>query len=355
MQDFFLRLIGILLMLSALAVTLSHAPDRSVESLVARWAPPPSDFMIVKGQLVHYRDEGPRGDPVPIVLLHGLGASLHTWQGWAATLRPTRRVITFDLPGSGLTGPFTGQYAGQEYSGDNDARFVLDVLGALHVERFVVGGNSLGGEVAWRLAGLAPQRVDRLILVDASGYDFVPRRLPLAFQFARLPVLGWLGEFLTPRALVEGTVDDVYGDPAKVTSDLVDRYFELTLREGNRRALTRRLRTAPGDLAPGRIRELRVPTLVLWGARDHLIPVATAQRYAQDIPGSRLVVFPGLGHVPQEEDPAQTVAPVLAFLGTPAPAEAPGAGRPAAGWAAAPAIRLPSRTPIEPALPIGAS
>src|SRR6478609_5925070 len=106
MQSFVLRITGILLMLAALAATLAHAPDRTVESLVARWALPPSDFMVIKGQLVHYRDEGPRDDPMPLVLVHGTSASLHTWEGWVAALRPGRRVVTFDLPGFGLTGPF---------------------------------------------------------------------------------------------------------------------------------------------------------------------------------------------------------------------------------------------------------
>ncbi|HET9978510.1 MAG TPA: alpha/beta fold hydrolase, partial [Burkholderiaceae bacterium] len=99
-----LRIFGLLLMLTALAVALSRAPDRPVESLVARWAPPPSEFIEVRGQLVHIRDVGPRADPAPLVLLHGTGASLHTWEGWTATLAKTRRVIAFDLPGFGLTG-----------------------------------------------------------------------------------------------------------------------------------------------------------------------------------------------------------------------------------------------------------
>jgi pimeloyl-ACP methyl ester carboxylesterase len=347
MQAFLLRLVGLLLMLSALAVTLSHAPDRSVESLVAQWAPPPSDFMIVKGQLVHYRDEGPRSDAVPIVLLHGTASSLHTWEGWVAALRPARRVITFDLPGSGLTGPFAGEYAHERYLGDNYARFTLDVLGALHVDRFVIGGNSLGGEVAWRVAGLAQERVDRLILVDASGYAFTPAHLPLGFQLARLPVFGWVGEFLTPRAMVEDSVRDVYGDPSKVTSALVDRYFEMTLREGNRRALTRRLQAVPDDLAPDRIRGLRVPTLILWGGRDRLIPPDTAQRFLRDIPGSRLVLFPELGHVPQEENPAETVAAVRVFLGLQSAAEVPGPARAPSRLAAvdAASVRLPPQAP----------
>jgi pimeloyl-ACP methyl ester carboxylesterase len=331
MQALALRIIGILLMLTALAVTLAHAPDRSVESLVARWAQPPSDFMVVKGQLVHYRDEGPREDATPLVLVHGTSASLHTWEGWVTALRGAKRVITFDLPGFGLTGPFAGAYTPDDYRADTLARFTLDFLDALHVRRFDIGGNSLGGEVAWRVATLAPDRVERLVLVDASGYAFEPEHVPIGFQFARLPVLNRIGEILTPRVLIEDSLRDVYGDPSKVTGALVDRYFELALREGNRHALSERLREIATDLAPERIRSLHVPTLILWGGRDRLIPPANGRAFEHDIAGSRLVVFPALGHVPQEEDPQQSVAPVRSFLGL-APAVVP------AGAASPPAV-----------------
>ena len=321
------RAFGILLMLTALVVTLTHAPDRTVDSLVPRWAPPPSDFMYVKGQFVHFRDEGPKTDPTPLVLIHGTAASLHTWQGWAGELRARKRVITFDLPGFGLTGPFTGEYPRDDYRADNLARFTLDFLDALHVQRFAIGGNSLGGEVAWRVAARVPARVDRLILVDATGYDFVPEHVPLGFQVARIPVFNRVTEFLTPRTFVEESVKDVYGDPSRVTGALVDRYFEMLMREGNRRALNLRLQQIATDLAPGRIKTLTLPTLILWGAKDRLVPPANAQRFHADIAGSQLVVLPGLGHVPQEEDAQASVAPVRAFLGLDAPMAASAAAR----------------------------
>jgi len=314
------RAFGVLLMLTALAVTLAHAPDRSVDSLVTRWAPPPSDFMYVKGQFVHFRDEGPKNDPVPLVLVHGTAASLHTWQGWVGELRARKRVITFDLPGFGLTGPFTGQYPADDYRADNLARFTLDFLDRLHVQRFAIGGNSLGGEVAWRVAGMAPARVDRLILVDATGHDFVPEHIPIGFQLARVKGLNRLGEYLTPRSVVEDSVRDVYGDPSRVTGALVDRYFEMMMREGNRHALNRRMEIIESDLAPERIQALKLPTLILWGGKDRLVPPANAERFHADIAGSQLVVFPALGHVPHEEDAPATVVPVRAFLGLDSPA-----------------------------------
>jgi pimeloyl-ACP methyl ester carboxylesterase len=310
-----LRLVGMLLVASAVGIALSRAPDRPVQTLVARWAPaPPSDFIDVNGQLVHVRDEGPRADAAPIVLLHGTGASLHTWEGWVGVLKKTRRVVTFDLPGFGLTGPFTGRYVADDYRGDTYARFVLDVMDTLKIPRAVIGGNSLGGEVAWRAVTLAPQRFKRLILVDASGYALAPQGVPLGFRAAALPVVNRIAEHLLPRAVVAGSVHSVYGDPSRVTDALVDRYFELTLREGNRRAMSLRLNQLEAGAHVDRLRTLALPTLILWGGSDRLIPPATAQAFARDIRGAQVVVFDSLGHVPQEEDAARTVAAVVAFL-----------------------------------------
>ena len=315
MTAWILRVVGVLMMVTALLLALSQAPDRDVTTLVARWAPPPSDFIDVKGQLVHLRDEGPRDDPAPIVLIHGTSASLHTWEGWVKGLKQQRRVITFDLPGFGLTGPFGGQYTPDDYRGDTLARFVVDLLDALKLPRVVIGGNSLGGEVAWRVATLAPARVERLVLVDASGLPFRPQSVPIGFVMARLPVFSWLSQYVLPRELVAQGVSNVYGDPSKVTSALVDRYFELALRDGNRHALTLRLRQlGDGEDAP-RLASIHVPTLILWGGRDRLIPPATAQQFEQRIAGSRRVVIADLGHVPHEEDPVRTLAPVREFLG----------------------------------------
>ena len=308
------RLVGVLLMASAVALATSYAPERPVQTLVARWAPPPSDFIEVRGQIVHLRDEGPRNDPLPLVLIHGTSDSLHTWEGWVRALRSQRRVISFDLPGFGLTGPFTGEYTPGDYRGDTYARFVLDLLDKLRLRRVVIGGNSLGGEVAWRTAFLAPQRVAALVLVDAAGMPFTPASIPLGWRLARVPVLNRLFEWVLPRSLVSKSLAEVYGDPAKVTPLLVDRYFELTLREGNRHALMEHLSTMVIGADAERIATLKLPTLILWGGRDHLIPPEIGRRTQQEIAGSRLVVFDDLGHVPQEEDPARTVAPVREFL-----------------------------------------
>ena len=291
-------------------VALNWAPDRPVSELKARWAPPPSTFVDVAGMSVHLRDEGPRDDPTPIVLLHGTSASLHTWEGWSRALAGERRVIRFDLPGFGLTGPAPdGDYTIERY-----ARFVLAMLDKLGVRRCTLGGNSFGGHIAWVTALSAPERVDKLILVAAGGYPPQSTSVPIGFRIARLPVLNKLAQFTLPRSIIESSVRNVYGEPGKVTPELVDLYFAITVRQGNRQALVQRFAQAvPGALAE-RIPELKQPTLILLGGRDRLIPPENAERFRRDLANSRLVVFANLGHVPHEEDPVGTVASVEQFL-----------------------------------------
>jgi pimeloyl-ACP methyl ester carboxylesterase len=291
-------------------IAASWAPDVPVESLKARWAGAPSQFIAVDGMQVHLRDEGPRGDPSPIVLLHGTSASLHTWEGWAQALRGQRRVIRFDLPGFGLTGPHPrGAYGiEQDYP-----TFVLAMLDQLKVQRFVLVGNSLGGHIAWQTALLAPQRVDKLILVDASGFPLESTSVPLGFRIARIPALAPLMRNILPRAVVQSSLRNVYGVPDRVTPELVDLYYDMARREGNRAALNARMQR--GYLSDtSRLAEIKAPTLILWGEQDRLIPPSHGERFERAIAGSKRVVFAQLGHVPHEEGAAQTVAVVQQFL-----------------------------------------
>jgi pimeloyl-ACP methyl ester carboxylesterase len=292
------------------AIAAYWVPDRPLATLTARWAPPPSNFVPLLGMQVHLRDQGPRDDPSPIVLIHGTSASLHTWEGWVKALGDKHRIVTFDLPAFGLTGPAPdGDYSMAAY-----VRFVGAVLDQLGIRHCVLGGNSLGGNVAWEAALAMPDRVDKLILVDSGGYPFTSTSVPIGFRLARIPVLNRLLEVVTPRRLVEASVRDVYGDPSKVTPELVDRYLEMTLRAGNRRALGQRFAQTEFGADAGEIATLKLPTLILWGGRDRLIPPGDAERFHHDIAGSKLVVFPELGHVPHEEDPAATAAAVSDFL-----------------------------------------
>jgi pimeloyl-ACP methyl ester carboxylesterase len=301
---------SLLVLAVAIFVAANWAPERTVAQLQGRWARPPSMFVDADGMRVHLRDEGLRGDPTPLVLLHGTGSSLHAWDGWADALKDRRRVIRFDLPGFGLTGPSPHSI----YNLDNDVRMVIAILDRLGVERCVIGGNSLGGAVAWRTALLHPSRVQKLILVDAVGYPDHPLSVPIGFRLARMPVVSWLLKNTLPRSLVVQGLRNTFGDPARVTREMVERAVEINQREGNRTALKERFRQRRPDGLYQRIRELTLPTLILWGGRDRLIPPDDARRFQREIAGSELVLFDDLGHAPEEEDPARSVEAVRRFL-----------------------------------------
>lgn len=301
----------VLVLALAIFIAVNWAPEKSVAELQARWAPPPSTFLDIAGMKLHVRDEGPRDDPSPIVLMHGTGSSLHAWDGWADALKAQRRVIRFDLPGYGLTGPSPGN----TYGLDKDVEVVIALLDKLGIERCVLGGNSLGGAVTWRTALAHPARVEKMILVDAGGYPFHSTSVPIGFRLARLPGVGWLLQNTLPRSLVEQGWHNVVGDPKSVTPEMIERSIELTQREGNRRALIERFKQRPSGSMAHRIKELKQPTLVMWGGRDRLIPPDDAERFHRDIAGSTLVIFDDLGHAPEEEDPARSVAAVKKFLG----------------------------------------
>lgn len=287
--------------------------DLPLNQLKARWAPAPSQFIELQGMQVHLRDEGVRTDPTPIVLVHGTSASLHTWEGWVAALKGERRVITMDIPGFGLTGPEPRE----NYHINRYTDFVLGLLDQLGVQRFVIGGNSLGGEIAWHVGAAAPQRVAQLILVDAAGFKRLPTGLPVGFAMAAASVklgLGWLTERVLPRRVIESSTRFVYGDARRITPELNQRYFELALRPGNRKALGQRLNQHNMGQDVDQLAKLTMPTLIIWGARDRIFSVGQGKGLHQAIKGSEFVVFDDLGHVPQEEDAARTVAVVRRFL-----------------------------------------
>ena len=310
--------IGAVVILALLAMGIFAAihwqPDRDVDELAGLWAKEPSRFLRVQGMNVHVRDEGPVNTGATIALLHGTASSLHTWDGWANDLSEDYRVVRFDLPGFGLTGP----HPDDDYSIDAYVEFVIASLDALTAERVVLVGNSLGGHIAWATAVLHPERVERLVLVDSSGYPLESTSVPIGFRIAQTPVLRDLMNNVLPRFIIRSSVENVFGDPTLVTDELVDRYFDLSTRAGNRQALGIRMQQFNSTALSDRISEIRQPTLVLWGKQDRLIPFSSAARFVSDIDNATLTAWGHLGHVPHEEAPAETVKALRNFLRQPA-------------------------------------
>lgn len=283
--------------------------DIPAPEIQAKYAGPASHFLQLMGMDVHYRDQGNMADSVPLVLIHGTSSSLHTWEGIVDVVGVSRRIITFDLPGFGLTGPSPDNVYSYEVWNE-----LLDSLThRLGIRRFHLGGNSLGGGIAWNYALHSPEKVAGLILIDATGYPKKNEQGSIGFRLAAVPVLNRLMLRLTPRILIQRSLEAAYGNTALVTDKLVDRYLELLLREGNRAAALS-LFQHPLRPDPARIKDIRVPTLIIWGKEDKLIDYRNAERFASDIPEARAVVLDGIGHVPMEEAPDKVGALILNFL-----------------------------------------
>jgi pimeloyl-ACP methyl ester carboxylesterase len=305
----------ILLALSTLLIGFciyGYRAEIPIAVLRTKYATPPSKFIEIDNFQVHYRDEGKQKDAIPLVLIHGTSASLFTWDAWTKELSNDFRIIRLDLPNYALTGS-DGHTA---HSGTQYAEFLKHFLDKLGVKRCYLAGNSMGGEVVWQFARLYPERVDKMVLIDAMGFPVKSIHEPIGFHLAKMPFLRNLIRRFTPKFLFDESIKNVYADPNKVTEALIQQYLDLTLREGNRDALLRRFEFEEVNFNNHResLPNIKTPTMVLWGAKDELIPLEAAMKFHEALPNDTLIVFPNAGHVPMEELGVETAEVVLKWL-----------------------------------------
>lgn len=306
---------GLVALLAALFL-IFRTPDTDLVEMRAKYGAAPSQFVqIDAGLIVHVRDEGPRNAPA-IVLLHGSNSDLRTWDEWADGLKERYRVIRFDQIGHGLTGPDPDD----DYS---RANFTEDIRAMTHkfgLKTFILGGNSMGGKHALAFAAAYPEKVAGLVLVDASGGAIVRDGNGgddggnIGFTIARTPILNSIAEQITPRSLIERSLEQSVSNTGVVTDAMVDRYWELLRYPGNRRATMKRFTTSYDPLTKGEIAGITAPTLILWGDEDRLIPLSAGQWLDEVIPNSDLVVFEGIGHLPHKEAPEASLAAVKRWI-----------------------------------------
>ncbi len=296
---------GLLLLVAAIAFAL-WTPDMPISQLQAKYLRAPADIRDVLSVQLHVRDSGPRDAPA-VLLLHGFGSSLQTWEAWAADFSTDMRVVSLDLPGSGLSSPDpTG-----DYSDTRSIAVILALLDQLGISRTALVGNSIGGRIAWTLAAKHPQRVSALVLVSPDGFASP------GFEYGQSPEVPGtvqLMRYTLPKWLLRMSLVDAYADPAVMTPELAQRYYDLMLAPGSRDALIARMQqTVLVDPRP-LLRTITAPTLLLWGRKDGMIPFDNAQDYLKAVPDSSLVALDGVGHLPQEESPGPSALAVRTFL-----------------------------------------
>lgn len=268
----------------------------------------PANKMVQVGKQRVYVEQAGRGEPV--VLLHGFGCSSHSWRLIVPSLAKRFHVLAPDLNGFGWTERprDTGAYT---YEGQ--AATVLGALRELGVDRFHLVGHSYGGGLAIWLAARYRERLRSLTLVSSVLPNYSQQQRQ---TWARFRGLNWLlvHFFVLSRTAVRKTLEACFHDRTAVTPELVDAYRERLLVEGVEDAYYGLL--APLDLpaADVDLARVRVPTLIVWGDDDRLIPHERAAEYAPRLPQAEMVVLPACGHAVAEERPQHLLAHLMPFL-----------------------------------------
>ena len=299
-------LLAAALLACALLLFWLWTPDKTRQALESRYLAGPGEMRQVAGWRLRMRDTGPGNAPA-VILIHGFGSSLETWDAWASALSAGHRVIRFDLPGSGLSWPDPRD----DYRDARSLELIVVLMDQAGLQRASIVGHSIGGRLAWTFAARHPERVDKLVLIAPDGFASPG----FAYgQPAQVPSMLALMRYVLPKPLLRMNLQPAYADRTALTDDVVTRYHDLLLAPGARDAMLARMRqTVLVDPRP-LLETIRAPTLLLWGESDAMIPVENSSAYLAALPQSRLVALPGVGHLPQEEAAAASLAAVSAFL-----------------------------------------
>lgn len=299
----------LLLVVIGVGVAITHPYPIERETVDAKYTNDESQFaLLADGARVHYRDEGNPNGPA-VVLIHGSNMSLHVWESWVKELAANHRVISMDMPGHGLT----GRVPNDDYSADYMAKVVDGVVQHLGLDQFYIGGNSMGGRVSWLYALDHQQKVRGLVLLDASGYPD-DRPPASAFRLARMPVVKDLTTMPVPRYLMAKGLKDAVEDKSIITEDMIDMYTDLGAREGTQQATALRFKLSPVNERYKEISSLQMPALILWGEKDSFVLPKDAKRFHNELANSRLIIYPGIGHIPNLEIPQLTAKDLKAFI-----------------------------------------
>ena len=281
-------------------------PDIESSELKSRYGATAQNFVTLDGLDVHFKDTGPRDAPV-LLLLHGFGSSLQTWDIWSSKLEEHYRVIRLDLPGFGLTGPSPVH----DYSEQNDVSTLSHFVDKLGLSSFSLMGHSMGGKMAWGLAALMPERVEALVLMAPDGY---PQIKDIGKKPYEMPAIMGVMKFCLPKILVRKSIEPAFFDASVLSDSLVDRYYDMLRAPGVRAAiLDRANQTIYTDPVP-RLKKITAPTLLIWGEADQMIPSSNAKSYSEVLSKSQTVLLPRLGHLLQEEQPEKALEKVVEFL-----------------------------------------
>ncbi len=283
---------------------INISKDKNFNELMPLYVNSNSQFMELDSRKIHFRDEG---NGYPIILIHGTGASLHTWDSWTKELVKTHRVIRLDLPAFGLS----GQDPLKRYSSMDYVTLLNDFVNELDINEFHLAGNSLGGLVAWLYASKYDRKINKLLLISPSGFS--SDKTPLVIRLAKTPFINSFLRYFTPKSFIKKNLKEVYYHDSLITEEIINRYRDLTLFNGNRSAFIDRVNIKSEDYSY-KMSLIQTPTLILWGGNDEWIPMDNAFKFEDAIENSRVVIMPETGHIPMEERPLESLKIAFEFI-----------------------------------------
>lgn len=291
----------------ALFIMFFLTPDLKRQDLESKYAQAPSEFLVLNGDRVHYRDTGPRGAP-SMVLLHGFASSLQTWDNWAQKLEADHRVIRLDLAGFGLT----GASADEDYSDLADVQRLEQFVHALDLQEFILVGHSMGGRIAWNYASRYPNRVTHLVLLAPDGYP--PEGQKLGDKPYDVGSIAELIQWVLPKWLVKKSLESAFYNPKSLDDALLERYYDMLRAPTVRQSILARMRQTINSDPVDRLQRIKAPTLLLWGQGDLMIPSRNSADYQKALARSEVVILPKAGHLLQEENPMVALSCLLNFI-----------------------------------------
>jgi pimeloyl-ACP methyl ester carboxylesterase len=281
-------------------------PDLGRSELERRYGSSSLHAIEVDGMKVYYKDTGPKDAPV-LLLLHGFGSSLQTWDDWSVHLESKYRVIRPDLPGFGLTGASPMS----DYSEENDVAFLTHFADKLEIHNLSVIGHSMGGKMAWSFAASNPERIKALVLMAPDGF---PEAKDIGTKPYEMPSIMGLMNYFLPKYFVKKSLEPAFADTTALDDALLNRYYDFLRAPGVRRAILERANQTIYTDPVSRLKSIIAPTLLIWGENDQMIPSSNAKNYSNLLSNSTTVIIPNLGHLLQEEQPQKGLLPVIKFL-----------------------------------------
>jgi pimeloyl-ACP methyl ester carboxylesterase/membrane-associated phospholipid phosphatase len=262
-------------------------------------------FIEVEGVNIHYIEQG-QGEPM--LFIHGFALSAEAWKNQLDEFSKSYRVIALDLPGFG----YSGRSMELDYARSSQADFVSKFMGALHISCAIVVGHSMGGGIAANLALSHPEKVNKLVLVDSSGYEKVPERwgainVPIFDRFvARF--------FIMNRFAAIRLFNKAFANDKKISESLIEQFLKPSYVQNSLQVLIKMTLDQRTENFPAKIKNIKQKTFIIWGREDEMFGTYFAEKYHFDIKNSQLVIMPDVGHIPFMEQPDQFNAYLNEFL-----------------------------------------